>query len=203
MKIRCGFVTNSSSSSFVVAFRTIPQTAEEMRELLFGDQMQLCHYDDSFSTLEVAEVVLRDLKKQKKPMSLRQVCLEFGDGWLQDEREPHITDDKYMQYIDAKDGLAFRIYEADKAAFEKEFGRPEYDHFKVKAQDGKFDYDWKAYEEALGAWAARKAEKFWKELPEDVKLYRFHYSDNDGSFGAAMEHGGIFNRLIHKRISHH
>jgi hypothetical protein len=38
MKIRIGFVSNSSSSSFIVAFRNKPKTVEEIKKLMFGDR---------------------------------------------------------------------------------------------------------------------------------------------------------------------
>lgn len=65
MKLRFGFVTNSSSSSFLVSFDTVPQTIDELRKLMFGDRT---HFPSAFgnevyTTLEIAEVVFRDMQK--------------------------------------------------------------------------------------------------------------------------------------------
>ena len=38
MKIRNGFVSNSSSSSFIVAFKKVPKSVAEMQKMLFGDE---------------------------------------------------------------------------------------------------------------------------------------------------------------------
>ena len=38
MKIRNGFVSNSSSSSFVVAFPKMPKDVQELKQILFWDQ---------------------------------------------------------------------------------------------------------------------------------------------------------------------
>ena len=65
MKIRNGFVTNSSSSSFVVAFPHAPKSAKEIKKLLFGDEDTITWYDDSSSTLDVAKQVFNDIKGQK------------------------------------------------------------------------------------------------------------------------------------------
>jgi hypothetical protein len=43
MKFRRGFVSNSSSSSFILALPSLPKSAEELRAWLFGDIAYLSH----------------------------------------------------------------------------------------------------------------------------------------------------------------
>lgn len=67
-KVRNGFVTNSSSSSFIVAFDGIPASAEEVKDVLFpnGQERISCSYIDTCrSCMEAAERVFRDLAGQK------------------------------------------------------------------------------------------------------------------------------------------
>lgn len=52
MKIRNGFVSNSSSSSFIVSFDKKPSSAEELREILFGDKEYIEHRYDLFDKLD-------------------------------------------------------------------------------------------------------------------------------------------------------
>jgi hypothetical protein len=65
MKIRTGFVSNSSSSSFIVAFAKVPESQEELQQMLFGDDEKFSIYGDTFLTADVAAVVWRDLKVAK------------------------------------------------------------------------------------------------------------------------------------------
>jgi hypothetical protein len=64
MKIRDGFVSNSSSSSFIVAFKKKPESIKEMQEALFGDktEYQSPYTNACYEAETVAETVYGDLK---------------------------------------------------------------------------------------------------------------------------------------------
>jgi hypothetical protein len=92
MKIRDGFVSNSSSSSFVVAFKKTPESAEELQKLLFGDEK---HYPDPyadpdriafFSSTQVARTVWEDIE-HGAPLTEAQVVREFQGGYIHGEPE--------------------------------------------------------------------------------------------------------------------
>ena len=74
MKIRRGFVSNSSSSSFIVAFDRLPTTHEEMKFMLFGDKKL---YEARWSTDQVSEIVWEDFCRQVAPMTYSQI-IESG-----------------------------------------------------------------------------------------------------------------------------
>lgn len=69
MKTRNGFISNSSSSSFIVAFPKKPKTVEETFKMLFGDREkneEITYLDDYKITCgEVANRVFNDIKFQK------------------------------------------------------------------------------------------------------------------------------------------
>ncbi len=79
MKIRTGFVSNSSSSSFIVAFKEKPESSAELCEMLFGDETTF----HSWSAMEVAQTVFQDILEQE-PLTEKEVadhsCRgEYGD----------------------------------------------------------------------------------------------------------------------------
>ncbi len=76
MKIRNGFVSNSSSSSFVVAFdREIKNDAESvayLKEILYGDTESDRYWGDIISTNVLCEIIARDLKPDSRVSESRK-----------------------------------------------------------------------------------------------------------------------------------
>jgi hypothetical protein len=107
MKVRAGFVSNSSSSSFVVGFPYKPKTVEELRYRLFGDkELFPGYYDDvEFPTSQIAEVVFRDLNQQE-PMNQQEVLEEIRSGYFDGHPEfsyhydPKETDEQMRERWD-------------------------------------------------------------------------------------------------------
>jgi hypothetical protein len=67
MKTRSGFVSNSSSSSFIVAFNRKPESVDETLQLLFGEDtnglIKPEYYDNGLTHREVAERVFADIQR--------------------------------------------------------------------------------------------------------------------------------------------
>lgn len=79
MKVRMGFVTNSSSSSFIVLFDAIPQSMEELHKMMFpGGPTSVQPYDNSMSSTAVAERVWNDMKGQT-PNDVDAMVKALGD----------------------------------------------------------------------------------------------------------------------------
>jgi hypothetical protein len=79
MKIRNGFVSNSSSSSFIVAFDSKPESVEGLVKTLFGpgstpDEI----WKGGLTKSEVAERVFDDINKQKKSLTEKEVAEAFS-----------------------------------------------------------------------------------------------------------------------------
>ena len=67
MKIRQGFVSNSSSSSFIVAFpKDMEISSDAVQSYLFGEETAITAYDwiGTFGTKEIADQVTRDMRAQ-------------------------------------------------------------------------------------------------------------------------------------------
>ena len=65
MKVRHGFVSNSSSSSFIVAFpKGFVATEESVKELLFQGQDRIHYYDYAVGTNQAASIIAADMLNQ-------------------------------------------------------------------------------------------------------------------------------------------
>lgn len=176
MKIRNGFVSNSSSSSFVVIFPREPKSSEDVKNMLFNEDETLYGaYDQTYPVEQVAQTVWNDICGQKKnDFEYAKEEFEYGN-------------------IDC-------------------FGAPNYSDFRhIKDHNEQ----WEAYESAQEQFAKLKMKEFFnirklklqkinnEDSFEETALYTFEYSDNDGSYGSALEHGGLFDKLKSVRISKH
>jgi hypothetical protein len=96
MKIRTGFVSNSSSSSFIVIFDKKPKSKEEVKKLLFpnkNDDDCLKCYDNSIPIGQITETVFKDLSNSKKVtqkelfallehISCKEILKQYKDKWI-------------------------------------------------------------------------------------------------------------------------
>lgn len=73
MKVRNGFVSNSSSSSFVVKFPREPKSAQDVKDMMFPHEGCSCtyeeeeeYYDYKTTKTKIAKQVWRDIEWQDK-----------------------------------------------------------------------------------------------------------------------------------------
>lgn len=184
MKVRNNFVSNSSSTSFIVKLPKIPISAEEVRIMVFGKE----HYDivepwgdARFSTQVVAETLFEEIQKQKPNDYYR--ALELAENY-DGKDQPNLDD-----FCTGKDEKGYKNY--DWKSYNEALSR----------------YGEKVMENFFSIKRLRKQKlNQLKGIPQQSEgnvFYIFEFSDNDGTYNATLEHANIFKRIQHLPISNH
>ncbi len=182
MKIRNGFVSNSSSSSFIVAFPRKPKNARDVQTILFGDVKEIHDpWDDAIkiSTTSIATRVWNDMKGQT-PNKYIEILAAVEGGWMPDT--PDMEDFKKIPMDDEPTEVL-------------------YGGIAVLTTIVIPEYDWEGLGVARDAVAKAATDRFMGGLSKTAMVYTFNYGDDNGD--GDLENGGIFDRLPHKQISRH
>jgi len=173
MKIKNDFVTNSSSSSFIVVFDKKITQFEDVQHLIPGPETK-------------AQQVLKDAKSQK-PIKLDKTKSRIADI-IATELTHGFSDDlvgleygEYRKTFCKREGISSRELYGNRS-WQQIFYK-EYKNMTMKA-------------------CLKKANEFIEEH-EGKYMYIFEYGDEDGHFMSEMEHGGTFRRVAHIKISKH
>lgn len=190
MKTRLGFVSNSSSSSFLVAFDKLPESENELKILMFpnrtNDQVEIYGYVAEID--RIVERVFRDIKDNPKYKNLNDLKASAMYG---STLEHHFA--------------GWNIYKEAKVKLEKDY--PDlYLSLNNYSQDPRSINErqeaWQKEEEISNELALEAASKWFEENPAEVYV-EFEYSDNEGEFETILEHYGIFDDMRCKTTSHH
>ena len=116
MKVRSGFVSNSSSSSFIVAFPQVPGSVDEVRALLFGDvELWAAEWyeHDSIEISILAKRVFSQIE-EGQPVAVADIVYEASSGTLDSGEADRVTYDMFRSDGGDINGVDWRAYEREK-----------------------------------------------------------------------------------------
>jgi len=221
MKIRNGFVSNSSSSSFIVLLPNKPQNEKDLKKMMFPN----------FSD---ADLVYGEIEDVVPPITVESVCQRVFSDIIngQKEKESHRTStakDALMGYIrEIDEDSIVRIYrDSYHESTSKECNIWHLLNEKCNLNSKDIDYEgliklFKKEKELYAQWIKAKEESEKKELElmkirgeETEKMYQkflsryphhkfqfiLEYGDRHGEY--ILETGYIFRNVPHITISNH
>lgn len=211
MKIRNGFISNSSSSSFIVRLPKKPKTFEELKNSMFPNKewTDRINYEylenESLTVAQVIKQIFNDIEiNQKDATNIKETMLS---GYIR-EIEDQSSIKTLKNNWDIKRREEYHLYHqfgkkygyelADMKKWKKDKHYPEYLKKQKIANEAE-----KEYVNARNSAISKYYENF-KERNIDRKFeFAVEYSDKDGPAGCIMEHGDIFENVPHLTISHH
>jgi len=202
MKIRNGFVSNSSSSSFILKLPHYPTSYQDMKKMLLGDEdpMVLTYYDDeAFPTRRIIEIIYNDVIDelgQNRNNSIESISgEEFSiSEYSLDEYDSKITSSNKEEYNKLK-----RRYKMVARDITNAYGEQKNDESSKGLINSLYEE-----EEEIGNKMGELIIKSIKEQSLNTDIFlTLSYSDNNGSLMSFIEHSDILNPITMSKISHH
>lgn len=196
MKERNGFVSNSSSSSFIIGLNHKKYDLKGLALELYPE-LDGVHYEYNDNGID-AFTASRDILLQindEKPVKTKRIVEAIGNGYISEIYDKLGKSEKTDPYTTYEQ--EFR-YKTGKSIYSCQESHPkELEEFMVLQQE-----HWKKRDEER----TRLAKEYWdkhKSKFEGKHIFVTTHSDNDGDHSGALEHGDTYRNIPHITISQH
>ena len=198
MKTRNGFVSNSSSSSFIIALDKLPENAQEMHELLFNsskeEMLQLYDFYDAISSFEIAEIVFRDItSKNESVFNIQQLVYELLCGCV--DGIENFYDSKFARMNNEAEN---KLHEEARILGKRVYDDPDFSRMIDETYSTFYDIH-----NNIAMEDAKNVATMFLNSNKGKLVFSLSYSDNAGGIECQIEHGNTFRNIPHIQISHH
>lgn len=192
MKVKLDFVTNSSSSSFLVAWSKKIKTLNDVLEFIPEQEKASIVYHDA---IEQEPIHLQEGNFDYDFDSATKAITEKLANFFQEGYTTNINCYHLMDSI--RNRIRKELFETKNNLTSNEWRKID-----VETQKEFVSRYGMTVEELQHKKALELSESFIKGN-KGKWLYMFHYGDEDGSLYSDLEHGGTFDGLVSIHVSHH
>jgi len=196
MKVRLGYVSNSSSSSFILQLSGRPTSVEDMGRMLFGDNIpvMIASYGGSVPSLTIIERVYKDINEHLD--TIGHTSLDWTG----------LEDEIYFYY--KRDIIKHRKMVIPKyyAEYDKITDKME-SVFLLIDEVGRYTTEGRVHSNKIDSYSKEIYPIIRKSILEsssDTDIFiSMDYADGDGNLDSIIEHNGVLSNITLQQFSKH